>query len=61
MHFLEKIFKVHITRRVAEYKTNEHRNDKLGFSAHYVRTNQTIKKVFWLLFPFRFCVSKWLP
>jgi hypothetical protein len=22
----------------------------LGFGAHYVRTNQTIKKVFWLLF-----------
>jgi hypothetical protein len=24
--------------------------NKLGFIAHYVRTNQTIKKVFWLLF-----------
>jgi hypothetical protein len=25
-------------------------SDKLGFSEHYVRTDQTIKKVFWLLF-----------
>ena len=24
--------------------------EKLGFVAHVVRTNQTIKKVFWLLF-----------
>ena len=31
------------------------------YGTHVVSTNQTIKKVFWLLFPFRFCVSKWLP
>ena len=35
MHFLEKIFKIHITRRVAVCKTNEHRNGKLGFICEY--------------------------